>query len=141
MQLTHPTVTVVERSWQSTGLSEIPSGPIRCEQTPTEPVGEPGWYLWRPGFWWGAIRVASCWLGGVIGLARLAADHHARRTQPDPRTMLLGQLDAQIYAGITALHHAAVQAEQATQLDPGEVRKLALRARNNIYRICQTIQR
>lgn len=141
VQLSHPSVTVVEQPWQSAGLSEIPSGPIRCANTPAQPVGEPGWYLQRPGFWWGAIRVAACWLGGAIGLARIAADRHATRTQPEPqRNMLLGQIDAQIYTGITALDHAATLAQTTREFTAEEVQQLALRVRNSIYRACQAIQ-
>lgn len=35
-------------------------------------VGPAGWYLSRPGFWWGAAGVAAVWAGGAAGLvARL----------------------------------------------------------------------
>ena len=35
-------------------------------------VGPAGWYLSRPGFWWGAVGVAAVWAGGAAGLiARL----------------------------------------------------------------------
>lgn len=139
--LTHSSVTVVEQPWHSRGLHEIPSGPIRCDATPASPVGEPGWYLQRPGFWWGAIRVAACWLGGAIGMARLAASRHATRPQPEPeRNVLLGQLDAHIYAGLTALDHAATVSEMKPPQASEDVRKLALRVRNTVYRACQQIQ-
>lgn len=139
--LTHPSVTVVPQPWDSTGLREIPSGPIRCAATPAEPVGEPGWYLQRSGFWWGAIRVAACWLGGAIGMARRAANRHAGRPQPEPnRNQLLGQLDAHIYTGVTALQYAATAADRRAELSAAEVRRLALRVRNSIYRACQAIQ-
>ena len=45
------------------------------------PVGDPGAYLTRPGFWHGAIGVAACWLGGARAVAeplyRRASDPHA----------------------------------------------------------------
>jgi len=31
-------------------------------------VGPAGWYLSRPGFWWGAAGVAAVWAGGAAGL-------------------------------------------------------------------------
>ena len=31
-------------------------------------IGPPEFYLERPGFWFGAIGVAACWLGGARGL-------------------------------------------------------------------------
>jgi alkylation response protein AidB-like acyl-CoA dehydrogenase len=37
-------------------------------------VGGPGFYLERPGFWFGAIGVAACWYGGAAGLVRHLAD-------------------------------------------------------------------
>ncbi len=37
-------------------------------------IGEPSWYLDRPGFWHGAIGPAACWAGGGAGLLDAALE-------------------------------------------------------------------
>jgi len=141
IHLQKPDVTHSEEVWNSEGLNEIPSGSIQCHNSPAKPVGEPGWYLERQGFWTGAIRVAACWLGGAIGMAQSAAEKHSGRPQPSPLgNLTLGRIDAEIYAGVSMLVHAATIIEAADDLDINEHRKLAFRVRNGIYRIAQKIQ-
>ncbi|RIJ55091.1 SAM-dependent methyltransferase, partial [Clavibacter lycopersici] len=70
VDLRHPGVEVVPGAWVARGLTEVPSGPLRMRDVPARRVGEPGWYLERPGFHWGGIQVAACWYGGAVGLAR-----------------------------------------------------------------------
>jgi alkylation response protein AidB-like acyl-CoA dehydrogenase len=55
-------------------------------------VGQPGWYLERPGFWHGACGPASCWAGGAQGLIDYARKH-ARETNPHA-LVHLGALEA-----------------------------------------------
>ena len=40
-------------------------GPVIPEQ---DAIGGPGFYLERPGFWFGATGVAACWFGGASAL-------------------------------------------------------------------------
>jgi alkylation response protein AidB-like acyl-CoA dehydrogenase len=58
-------------SWLAVGMAdsmsetvEFGGPPIPAEQL----VGGPGFYLERPGFWFGATGVAACWYGGAVGL-------------------------------------------------------------------------
>ena len=52
------------------------------------PVGGPGAYLDRPGFWHGGAGVAACWYGGALGAARVllaaARAPDARPARPRP---------------------------------------------------------
>ncbi|MBR7502934.1 acyl-CoA dehydrogenase, partial [Mycobacterium tuberculosis] len=73
VDLTGPGVHPAEADWPALGLAEIPSGPIVFDGARATEVGPPEWYLQRPGFAWGGIRVAACWFGGALGLARNAA--------------------------------------------------------------------
>ncbi|MDI2034683.1 acyl-CoA dehydrogenase family protein [Paenarthrobacter nitroguajacolicus] len=57
-------------AWTARGLQEIPSGTVHFDNVPVEPIGGEGWYFKRPGFAWGGIGVAACWLGGAVTLAR-----------------------------------------------------------------------
>lgn len=141
LQLQEPSVVVSSEPWNSRGLHEIPSGSLQCDNTPARPVGDPDWYLQRPGFWWGAIRVAACWLGGAINMARIAVTKHCNRPQSSNiGNLMLGQIDAEIYAGISMLVHAASLSELPRTLPVDEVHNIALRVRNGIYRTAQMIQ-
>ncbi|ROP64199.1 acyl-CoA/acyl-ACP dehydrogenase [Curtobacterium sp. PhB115] len=64
-------VTAHDEAWVARGMPDVPSGPVDFDHVPAVPVGEPGWYLGRPGFAWGGIGVAACWWGGAVGLARV----------------------------------------------------------------------
>ena len=57
-------------TWVARGLAAVDSGPVDFADVPATPVGDPGWYLERPGFAWGGIGVAAVWFGGAVGIAR-----------------------------------------------------------------------
>ena len=85
-------------------------------------VGEPGWYLTRPGFWLGACGPAACWAGGAAGLL----DFALRQTRDDPHTMAhLGAVSAAVW-GMLACLDAAAREIDAGQGD-GMVRALTVR--------------
>lgn len=95
------------QDWVARGLTEVTSTSIRLDACPARPVGPTGWYLERPGFAWGGIGVAACWLGGAIGLARsLRAAGQAR--EPDQLALAhLGAVDTALFAADVALAAAA----------------------------------
>ncbi|WP_345763099.1 acyl-CoA dehydrogenase family protein [Diaminobutyricibacter sp. McL0608] len=68
VDLTQDSVAAEPTSWASRGLADVESGPLRFDAAEAVPVGEPGWYLSRPGFRWGAIGVAAAWWGGCVPL-------------------------------------------------------------------------
>ncbi len=75
-------------------------------------VGSPGWYLDRPGFWWGAAGVAAVWAGGAAGLiARLLP-----RWRDDP--ISLAHLGA-AHAGVEAARAMAMAVAGAIDAAPG----------------------
>jgi hypothetical protein len=57
------------RGWVARGLRTVISVPVEFDHAPALAVGDPGWYLIRPGFAWGGIGVAACWYGGAVGVA------------------------------------------------------------------------
>ena len=91
--------------WAALGLRAVTSGPIHLQQVPALPLGPPGWYLRRPGFAWGGIGVAACWLGGVDGLA---ASLHAASTarEGDLAALHVGTVDVARYAADRVLADA-----------------------------------
>ncbi len=108
IDLTHPDVVVhPPTGWAARGLTDVPSTGIELAGCPADPVGPDGWYLRRPGFSWGAMGVAACWLGGAIGVAR-ALHRATRNRQPDQiASMHLGAVDAALTASREVLAAAA----------------------------------
>ncbi|MFC0438300.1 acyl-CoA dehydrogenase family protein [Kutzneria buriramensis] len=64
-------VVTVPGTWLPLGMDASDSPDILLgdiEVTPDMIVGEPGFYLDRPGFWLGGIGVGAVWLGGAAGV-------------------------------------------------------------------------
>jgi len=128
VELSDPGVRVDTESWVARGLTEIPSGPVHFDAVLALPIGEPGWYLTRPGFSWGGIGVAACWLGGAMGLARTL---HEAAQKPDPNPFLLmhlGAIDAALHSCRVVLADAAARVD-AGEAEGAEGRLLAKRVR------------
>lgn len=63
------TSSSAEIEWHHAGLAACNTGTVMLDGvSDVEPVGPPGWYLDRVGFWHGACGPAACWSGGVAGL-------------------------------------------------------------------------
>lgn len=119
------TGTPLDGTWPAVGMAASDSRTVRFTDVSAAPVGEPGAYLDRPGFWHGAIGVAACWYGGAVGVARRLLD--AAHGRDDPLLLAhLGAVDAALVAARSTLDSAAV----AVDADPvGDARRLALRTR------------
>jgi hypothetical protein len=87
-------VTCVDPEWTSRGLREIPSGTVHFDRVPAVPLGGEGWYFERPGFAWGGMGVAACWLGGAVALGRhfKAALIRGAQAQREPDQVALASL-------------------------------------------------
>jgi hypothetical protein len=129
VSLRDPTVTVdPPGGWVARGLRTVTSMPVRFEGSSAQPVGEPGWYLSRPGFAWGAIGVAACWYGGMLGLRSAIAAAAAKRDS-ELSAMLLGGVDVALWACQAALRQAARLIDSGAASGPaGELLGLRLRA-------------
>jgi alkylation response protein AidB-like acyl-CoA dehydrogenase len=115
--------------WVARGLRAVTSGPVHFAGTPARPVGEPGWYLQRAGFAWGAMGVAACWYGGARALANGLLVAARRKPSDDVLALHLGVVDAALYAAACSLRDAAARVDAGTASGPaGEL--LALRARS-----------
>jgi hypothetical protein len=138
--LKDPRVRPSEQAWPSIGLHDVPSGPVTFERMPAIPVGDVGWYFHRPNFAWGGIRVAACWFGGALGLARAATQKHLRRERSALGDSLFGQLDAEIFKLRTVFHYSAMVADSDEQWGSEQAWRLALRMRNLVYESSLRIQ-
>ena len=108
-------VSAVPGTWVARGLSAVDSGPVDFADVPARPIGEPGWYLERPGFAWGGLGVAAIWYGGAVGVARRLLASASDRSPDQVASMHLGAVDA-------ALHGArCVLEDAAAALDAGEL--------------------
>lgn len=121
-------VTPVLGSWPAVGMAATGTVTVTLDRVPGVPVGAPGAYLDRPGFWHGGAGVAACWYGGALGAARvlLAA---ARRRTLDPHALAhLGAVDALVTALAAHLATAAAELDAAPDV-PDRARAARLRAR------------
>ncbi|MET4591116.1 hypothetical protein ABIA70_002729 [Arthrobacter sp. 754] len=114
VDLHHPGVTCEEPAWVARGLREIPSGTVHFSDVPAEPVGGENWYFNRPGFAWGGMGVAACWLGGAVGVARdyresLAAGAEAGREPDQIALAALGETDRILTAALQHLARVAAR--------------------------------
>ncbi|MHA3703235.1 acyl-CoA dehydrogenase [Jatrophihabitans sp. YIM 134969] len=115
------------QTWAARGLTGVVSAPVRFTDVPATPVGEPGWYLERPGFAWGGIGVAACWSGGVDGLVDTL--HRASfDREGDLAALHVGVADAALHAADTVLADAAARIASG-RADGDDGRVLALRVR------------
>ena len=132
--LSDPGVHVEGGTWHARGLTEIPSGSVTFDRVVAESIGDPGWYLTRPGFSWGGIGVAACWFGGAVGIAR-AVFAEARRA-PSPHLLShLGAIDTLLHASRTALADAAGRVD-AHSSDGG---LLVKRVRGIVAQACEEV--
>jgi hypothetical protein len=105
-------VTCDVPEWTSRGLHEIPSGTVHFDRVPAVPLGGDGWYFQRPGFAWGGMGVAACWLGGAVALGRHfeAALLRGARSQREPDQVALaalGEVDRILTSTLQYLARAA----------------------------------
>jgi hypothetical protein len=112
VDLKHPGVTCEEPAWVARGLREIPSGTVHFSQVPARQLGGDGWYFSRPGFAWGGMGVAACWLGGAVGVARdykdsLAAASRSGREPDQIAFAALGETDRILTAALQYLARTA----------------------------------
>ncbi|VXC57169.1 conserved hypothetical protein [Arthrobacter sp. 9V] len=120
VNLKDPGVSCEIPQWTSRGLQEIPSGTVHFDQVAARPVNEGSWYFQRPGFAWGGMGVAACWLGGAVAVARDYAEAlekaAANGREPDQVALAhLGEIDRILSATTGYL------AQTAERIDAGEL--------------------
>ncbi len=107
LDLRDPAVTARTGPWHARGLERVVSAPIDIDGATAVPVGEPGWYLRRPGFAHGGVGVAACWWGGALPL-RSALAEAARGDRADQLSRVhLGRADTALWAARAVLVETA----------------------------------
>jgi alkylation response protein AidB-like acyl-CoA dehydrogenase len=101
----------LEDTWPAVGMAGSDSRTVRFTATPARPVGEPGQYVDRPGFWHGGMGVAACWYGGALGVADVLL-RAARERDPDPHALAhLGAVSVAVASCGALLEQAAAQVD------------------------------
>ena len=107
VRLGDPGVRPHHGPWFARGLTDVVSAPVDFDDVAAVAVGEPGWYLARPGFAWGGMSVAACWWGAAVGIADQLLTA-ARSERADQVALVhLGRVDAALWAARSALAEAA----------------------------------
>jgi alkylation response protein AidB-like acyl-CoA dehydrogenase len=102
-------LTALDGTWPAVGMARSDSRTVRFTRALGTPVGDPGQYVERPGFWHGGIGVAACWYGGAVGVAeRLLNTARERDLYPHAQAHL-GAIDARLAAAKALLLDAAAR--------------------------------
>ncbi len=110
--LRHVGITVTDEGWQAVGMAGTASVDVLFDRVPAWPVGQPGDYTGRPGFWHGAAGIAACWHGAATAIAAPLRDR-VRQGGKDGQeadallAMHLGAVDCALSASAHALRAAA----------------------------------
>jgi len=124
--LHQPGVQITTDGWHAVGMAGSASVDVVFSGARAFPVGAPGAYLERPGFWHGGAGIAAAWHGAACAIG---SHLHARAQQaaPDPvRLAQLGQIDCLLRASAALLREGAREIDRQPQHDAME---LALRLR------------
>ena len=130
VRLSDPGVHVGHRVWAGPGMRRADTRSVCFEQARGVAVGAPDAYLTRPGFWAGAVAVASCWHGGTVAVAQPLLD----RCRSDPEVLLavhLGAIHVSLSQNLWALRAAAATIDE---FPGGDHQACALGVRSTIER-------
>jgi hypothetical protein len=121
-----PYAEPIDGTWPAVGMAASDSRTVRFTDAPARPIGGPGDYVNRPGFWHGGVGVAAVWYGGALGVADKLRDA-ARTKQLGPHALAhLGAVDVALAGAGAVLAAAAAEIDA----DPGrDAHRLALRVR------------
>jgi alkylation response protein AidB-like acyl-CoA dehydrogenase len=132
VDLSQPQVMPLTHSWRNAGMRASDTRSVQLSGAAAEPVGRPGEYLDRAGFWHGAIAVAACWLGGARGVAgplyAAVADDHSSASGDVHAHAHLGAVDAALAAGEAVLMSAACYVDAEPHGDRAELMARRVRA-------------
>lgn len=101
-------------------------------------VGPPNFYLGRPGFWFGATGVASCWYGGARGLV----EHLLRSIGPNPSELLaveLGHAAAHVDLMRRVIEEAAQEIDEDPEDRAGAAKRRAFVIRHAVHHASQQV--
>ncbi|WP_176257461.1 acyl-CoA dehydrogenase family protein [Pseudomonas sp. R16(2017)] len=104
--LDQPGVRVTDKGWLAVGMSATQSVEVQFEGARGRPVGPPGGYLARAGFWHGGAGIAACWFGSAQIIAEALRAHCARSEEPHSLAHL-GAVDCSLHCTANLLRVTA----------------------------------
>jgi hypothetical protein len=136
VRIAAPHAVPLDGTWPAVGMAGSDSRTVRLTDAPARPVGGPGDYVGRPGFWHGGIGVAACWHGGALGVADMLFAA-ARAKELNPHALAhLGAVDVALGAAGAVLAEAAATIDAAPRAD---AQRLALRVRATVEGAATTV--
>jgi hypothetical protein len=126
-------------AWQAVGMAGSQSIDVAFDGALAEPIGAPGDYLRRPGFWQGGAGIAACWFGGASALGatlRRSLQECRAERRTGFRLASLGRIDVALQGTAAVLRDAAAWID-AHPLDDAQA--VALRARLSAEACCQLV--
>jgi alkylation response protein AidB-like acyl-CoA dehydrogenase len=131
-------VKIRDGSWAAVGMADSRSETAvfggRLIPT-TRAIGEPGFYLDRPGFWFGGTGVAACWFGGARGLLRHTVQVLGTEVS-DLVAAEVGRASADVETMRRMLDLAAAEIDADPYDAKGEARRRALITRQIVHDAC-----
>ena len=143
VDLASPTARPDGDPWLGVGMRGSGTATMRFTATPATPVGGPGAYLERAGFWHGAVGVAAAWFGGAVGAAAPLRARLAAGRGDEHDAAHLGRVETALGSAGAVLRAAAAEiAEPDAVGEPiAAARRRALRARAAVEEAVETVLR
>jgi alkylation response protein AidB-like acyl-CoA dehydrogenase len=139
VSLTSAGVESQSGTWQAVGMATTDSLDVVFDRVEVAtPIGEPGFYLQRPGFWHGAIGVAACWYGGALGAMRMLRAR-CSTAMTEHQAAHLGGVVAECEMMRRILDGAALEIDDTNGGDDPQGRWRALVVREVVERGCNAV--
>ncbi|WP_058533850.1 acyl-CoA dehydrogenase family protein [Legionella saoudiensis] len=127
-------VQINKETWITSAFKETNTATLTFTNFPiTEEniIEKQGWYLYRKGFWRGALGPAACWGGGAAGLV----DYGLANAREDAHTLAhLAAMESNVWVIYSILERAGRKITQ--DLSSLQLQQLALRVRHAIEQLC-----
>ncbi|WP_306397614.1 acyl-CoA dehydrogenase family protein [Telluria beijingensis] len=135
VHLRQPGVEVTRDGWHAVGMGHTASVDVLFDGALATPLGGPGFYVARAGFWHGGAGVAACWFGAATRLAAALRERLAGRDDPH-RLAQLGRATVALEGSAALMRETAATIDR----DPGaDAMALALALRLHVEATCATV--
>lgn len=133
--LSQPGVTVTEEGWNAVGMQRCASVDVIFDAAVAVPVGAPGTYTSRPGFWHGSAGIAACWYGAAAEIARRLHDSINSGNDAHAKAHL-GAVDVALCGAAAVLRETAAYIDENPRADSMQ---MAFRARLTVEKAALTV--
>jgi hypothetical protein len=137
VDLSQPGVHITRDGWQAVGMAGSASVEVHFDDALATPIGRPGAYVARPGFWQGGAGIAACWWGGAAGLVQWCREM-TRDNADAHRLAHRGAMEVAIESGAAVLREAAAWIDAHPRDD---AQALALRVRAAVEQCAEAVMR